>query len=91
MKWNFPFEVEYWKSKKNLFSRTNSCRSSSDEDKDKDELIVEIRSLVKYFPSTNRFGVNNVSFDLYENEITALLGHNGAGFSSNRTKSLNNS
>jgi ABC-type sugar transport system ATPase subunit len=54
-----------------------SLESLSSEDEDK--RIVQIKSLIKYFPQTNRTVVNNVSFNLYENQITALLGHNGAG------------
>jgi ABC-type sugar transport system ATPase subunit len=56
-----------------------SFKSLSNEDEDENNRIVQIKSLIKYFPQTNRTVVNNVSFDLYENEITALLGHNGAG------------
>ncbi|UJR24690.1 hypothetical protein I4U23_006063 [Adineta vaga] len=42
-------------------------------------IIVKIRSLCKYFPEANRIAVNNVDFNLNKNQITALLGHNGAG------------
>jgi len=54
-----------------------SLKSLSNENEN--NIIVEIKSLIKYFPQTNRTVVNNVSFNLYENQITALLGHNGAG------------
>jgi len=56
-----------------------SLNSLSNEDEDENEIIVKIKSLFKYFPETNINVLNNVSFDLYENEISALLGHNGAG------------
>ncbi len=53
--------------------------SNENENENENNLIVEIKYLFKYFSETNRTVVNNVSFNLYENEITALVGHNGAG------------
>ena len=41
--------------------------------------MVRVRSLVKFFAESNRTVVKNLSFDLYRDEITGLLGHNGAG------------
>jgi hypothetical protein len=84
LSWSFPFSFDYWKSNENkkiLFQRKTSEESfeSLEIGEDEKEIIVKIKSLIKYFPQTNRNVVDNVSFDLYENEITALLGHNGAG------------
>jgi ABC-type glutathione transport system ATPase component len=89
LSWNFPFSIYYWKSNSNKSislkrkSSSSSIESYEDEDEDEDEngnkLIVQIESLTKYFPQTNRIVVNNLSFNLYENQITALLGQNGAG------------
>lgn len=42
-------------------------------------IIVQVESLNKYFSETNKIVINNISFNLYENQITSLLGHNGAG------------
>jgi ABC-type polysaccharide/polyol phosphate transport system ATPase subunit len=78
LKWNFPFELSYWKSNERDFERKLSDESLSSLS-DENDLIVEIKSLIKCYPETNRFVVNNISFNLYSNEITALVGHNGAG------------
>ena len=40
--------------------------------------IVHVNRLVKKF-GPDKIAVNNVSFDLYENQITSLLGPNGSG------------
>ena len=42
---------------------------------------VSLRNLTKVYPTGNgqRIAVNNVSVDFMVNEVTALLGHNGAG------------
>ncbi|CAF4478052.1 unnamed protein product [Rotaria sp. Silwood2] len=86
LSWNFPFSIEYWKSFKKqsiLLNRKMSddtLESISDEFQDNNsDLIVQVESIRKYFPQTNRTVINNISFYLYRNQITALLGHNGAG------------
>ena len=55
-------------------------RRNSDESFD-DELIVEIKDLNKCYSSTNKCVLKNISFNLYENQISSLLGQNGAGLS----------
>ena len=40
--------------------------------------IVHVNHLVKKF-GPDKIAVNDVSFDLYENQITSLLGPNGSG------------
>ncbi|CAF3658697.1 unnamed protein product [Adineta steineri] len=91
--WNFPFSIQYWiqhfnLNQMNLFQkkysdetfRSSSSSSSSSKDKfHENNLIVEIDSLYKSFGETNQFVLNNIHFNLYENQITTLLGHNGAG------------
>eukprot|EP01135_Chromosphaera_perkinsii_P007716 Nk52_evm5s967 gene=Nk52_evmTU5s967 len=39
---------------------------------------VQIRNLTKVYDN-GKVAVNNLSLDIYENQITSLLGHNGAG------------
>lgn len=39
---------------------------------------IQIRGLTKKYIK-NRVAVNNIDLNMYENQITALLGHNGAG------------
>ena len=80
--WNFPFSSQYWIENLNEVERKmsdESLTSLSNEREDQNSIIVQIESLTKSFPQTNRTVVNNVSFNLYQNQITALLGHNGAG------------
>ena len=85
LSWNFPFSREYWKStslKRKIsdetlksFSNRLKTKSHSQEN----HLIVQIKSLRKFFPRTNRTVLKNISFNLYSNELTSLIGHNGAG------------
>lgn len=39
---------------------------------------IQIRGLTKEY-CKDRLAVNNISLNMYEGQITALLGHNGAG------------
>lgn len=46
------------------------------------DAIVKVRNLTKTFRSFSgrkKTAVHDVSFDIYKNQITAMLGHNGAG------------
>ena len=43
---------------------------------------VSLKNLTKIYPTGNgeqRVAVNNITVDFMVNEVTALLGHNGAG------------
>ena len=40
---------------------------------------LEIKNITKKYDNESKFVLNNLSFNLYENEIFALLGQNGAG------------
>ena len=80
LKWKFPFHIEYWKSSREYrlrrsISNESICSSSTDNE----QLIVQIKSLTKYYSSTNRYVLRDVSLNFYQNQITALLGPNGAG------------
>ncbi|CAF3530966.1 unnamed protein product, partial [Rotaria sp. Silwood2] len=82
--WNFPFSIEYWKSVKIEFNRKmsdDSLDSQSDDFQYNDNsLIVQVESIRKYFTQTKRTVINNISFNLYRNQITAIIGHNGAEY-----------
>ena len=87
MEWNFLFKRDYWRKDKirqrqysvtnpvstetrraTPLARTNSTGSP----------IVHVDHLVKKF-GPDKIAVNDVSFDLYANQITSLLGPNGSG------------
>ena len=44
-----------------------------------ENLVIEIKNLVKQYPSASAPAVNDFSLTCYEGEIVGLLGHNGAG------------
>ncbi|XP_055389641.1 phospholipid-transporting ATPase ABCA3-like [Condylostylus longicornis] len=82
-KWYFPFTKSYWCS--NSYSDTSQDTIStirSDpaafeiEPKNK-RVGLSIKNLHKDFG--DKIAVNQLTMDLYEDEITVLLGHNGAG------------
>jgi ABC-type Fe3+/spermidine/putrescine transport system ATPase subunit len=85
--WNFLFKRDYWRpaSRKNQvisydnnaatltrpvtpLARSNSIGAP----------VVHVDHLTKKF-GPDKIAVNDVSFDLYENHITSLLGPNGSG------------
>ncbi|CAF4293794.1 unnamed protein product, partial [Adineta steineri] len=78
--WNFLLKRDYWRSEK--FNHTSEAfpglavplkRTHSNSTP-----IVHVNHLVKKF-GLDKIAVNDVSFDLYENQITSLLGPNGSG------------
>ncbi|CAF4288401.1 unnamed protein product, partial [Rotaria magnacalcarata] len=78
--WNFLFKCDYWRSEtieKYTHSFSNG-RSSLSRRNFYGTPIVHVNHLVKKFdPDT--IAVNDVTFDLCENQITPLLGPNGSG------------
>ncbi|CAF0751595.1 unnamed protein product [Didymodactylos carnosus] len=81
--WNFIFTREYWEAvdENVLFRQSQLSLSTHDSEhslNDSSSAIVEIKNLVKNF-GLERNAVDDVTFSLFTNEITGLLGHNGAG------------
>ena len=76
LEWNFVFKRDYWRSQKivheNDSNEMNIRRDSINKP------IVHVNHLVKRF-GLDKIAVNDVSFDLHENQITSLLGPNGSG------------
>ena len=74
LRWNFPFQRDYWCREKiepiESIIRRNSIRGGHS--------MVHVSHLVKTF-GPDKVAVQDVSFDLYENQITSLLGPNGSG------------
>lgn len=86
--WNFLFKRDYWRksspenptyaydnhaAKLSTASITPIARRNSSG-----TAVVHVDRLVKKF-GPDKTAVNEVSFDLYENQITSLLGPNGSG------------
>ncbi|CAH0549210.1 unnamed protein product [Brassicogethes aeneus] len=79
----FPFTSSYWFGQPRNTGTANHELSNATQDeffeKPPDNLKagVEIRNLRKVYKSN--VAVENLSLDMYQNQITVLLGHNGAG------------
>lgn len=81
--WNFLFSKAFWCD--NGQQRELPCSS---EDRPHDAILEEvpqnltasihIKNLAKHFPN-GKVAVDNLSFNIFEDQITILLGHNGAG------------
>ncbi|UJR37764.1 hypothetical protein I4U23_030457 [Adineta vaga] len=87
MEWNFFFKREYWRKplvKNQVYSYDNRASTLIRPDgaltrtNSVGTPVVHVDHLVKKF-GPDKIAVNDVSFDLYENQITSLLGPNGSG------------
>jgi ABC-type multidrug transport system ATPase subunit len=89
MDWNFLFKRDYWRTttttKKNqAYAYDNRASEVSRPGtpivrrNSSGAAVVHVDRLVKKF-GPDKIAVNEVSFDLYENQITSLLGPNGSG------------
>ncbi|PNF40610.1 ATP-binding cassette sub-family A member 3 [Cryptotermes secundus] len=86
--WYFIFMPSYWRN-----SKVNNMEVTSDNDTVSSKKFekphgnlsvgIKIRNLYKVFQSygglNKKVAVDGVTLDIYSGEITALLGHNGAG------------
>lgn len=88
-KWNFIFTSEFWNSNLPYTKQTDSlnrdylnegtANNREDEPTDK-QAGIKILELSKMFKKSNGIkAVNGLSLNLYEDQISVLLGHNGAG------------
>jgi ABC-type molybdenum transport system ATPase subunit/photorepair protein PhrA len=67
-----------WFSK--IFERSDATRKDSlllDKTEIKENICIKINKLCKKY--NNTIAVEDLSMNIYKNEITVLLGHNGAG------------
>uniref|UniRef100_H2Z852 ABC transporter domain-containing protein n=1 Tax=Ciona savignyi TaxID=51511 RepID=H2Z852_CIOSA len=91
-KWYFPFMVSFngnegrTSNNKHFFSFNGQSINGTDKEYFEDEpdnlrRVVEIKGLRKVFKSgtKEKVAVDNLSINMYEGQITVLLGHNGAG------------
>ncbi|EFA79500.1 ABC transporter A family protein [Heterostelium album PN500] len=87
--WNFCFKKSYWISEKKDPSLMSADLESFGSNEDiesiptevRKNVTVSIRSLRKEFQTGNglRVAVDELSLDMYSDQIHAFLGHNGAG------------
>ncbi|KAL5277954.1 ABCA3.2 family protein [Megaselia abdita] len=83
-KWYFPFTAKFWCGepdyKRVMDSSSDRKKSVSgfEPEPNNKKVGLQINSLKKVFDK-NKVAVNGVSMNMYEDEITVLLGHNGAG------------
>lgn len=80
--WYFPFSIRFWTgSAKGSAANIDAIpmqKNPNYEDEPTDKNAgIKIRGLRKVYG--NKVAVNNLNLNIYENEITVLLGHNGAG------------
>lgn len=84
-KWNFPFTAEFWRGE----TEYTEEKESSDYNQVNDPLNfepdprnrhagVEIRKLRKIYTS-GKLACKGTTLNMYDDQITVLLGHNGAG------------
>lgn len=80
-----PFFIfkRFCKRKEKLEFETSQSNSKNFEPEPKNLMpIIRVQNVSKYFDSSyfgKRLVVNNLSLNIYENQITVLIGHNGAG------------
>lgn len=83
MPWNFPFSKAFWCGAENQPHLPYSSAVRRDDailEEEPQNLTanIRIRNLTKTFPN-GKVAVDNLSFNIFEDQITILLGHNGAG------------
>ena len=71
--WNFLFKYNYWRKEKIQIPMKSIIKKNLINNP-----IVHVNHLIKKF-GPDKIAVNDISFDLYENQITSLLGPNGSG------------
>ncbi|GJQ88081.1 hypothetical protein Trydic_g13093 [Trypoxylus dichotomus] len=79
--WYFPLTKTFWcgNDKKADVSELNNLESDVYENEPTNLKIgIQVNQLTKVFPG-KKTAVRSLSFNMFENQITVLLGHNGAG------------
>ena len=83
-RWYFFVQPEYWKSLFGFVPTNESfemkkIKDPSIESKSDQTGFVRIENLSKSYDNGKTYSVNSLDLDMEPNEITVLLGHNGAG------------
>nr|XP_045614978.1 phospholipid-transporting ATPase ABCA3-like isoform X2 [Procambarus clarkii] len=83
--WYFPFLSSYWigRQRENLHHSVihpiAQDASLFEEEPQGKRAGVQVEGLTKVFPRGHKVAVNNMFLNMYDGQITVLLGHNGAG------------
>lgn len=89
--WYFPFTKNYWFNSNDHNNDVDHIESDDDNNNDEKycdtiesyprnlKVGLNIRNLCKTYDNGKTYSVRNLSCKVFENQITALLGHNGAG------------
>lgn len=85
--WYFPFTKTYWFNtnsklkidKHYLDSNYSSLNNFIEPYPNNWPVGIRINNLSKTYDGGKTYSVKNLSMNIFENQITALLGHNGAG------------
>lgn len=92
--WYFPFTRQFWCGSAEAGGEriedperaTNDTNQPSAENVEPDPINlkagIQIQNLSKSYDGGKNYSVKNLNVKMYEDQITALLGHNGAGKSS---------
>ncbi|CAG5059697.1 unnamed protein product, partial [Parnassius apollo] len=79
--WYFPIQRDFWFPRRNILPDELNEVSNNEEIKENEpvdhEIGVKIINLTKIYG--NNVAVNNLNLNIYNDQITVLLGHNGAG------------
>lgn len=80
--WYFPFSPKFWRGSSKSDANFNNIPQIISNPNYETEPIgkkagIKIRGLKKIYGK--KTAVNNLNLNIYEDEITVLLGHNGAG------------
>ncbi|KAK8753744.1 hypothetical protein OTU49_001413 [Cherax quadricarinatus] len=83
--WYFPFTRSYWLGRHadnvHHIVMNPAAQNSGffEEEPHGKHAGVQVEGLTKVFTPTNKIAVNNMFLNMYDGQITVLLGHNGAG------------
>ncbi|KAL1375767.1 hypothetical protein pipiens_017298 [Culex pipiens pipiens] len=76
--WYFPFSFKCRSSASKTPTSQNQKSDFIESDPSSSPVGIQIRNLRKVYPG-NKTAVNGLVLNMYEDQITVLLGHNGAG------------
>lgn len=80
--WYFPFTKNFWCGPSSLSYSDQNCSNENPDhfEEDPTNLNCGIKAMnLRKLYSRKKVAVENFSINMYDDQITVLLGHNGAG------------